>query len=534
MPQAPSTLSPEGVPSIFGPMRLRWVAVGILVVTLAAVAAVLVFANRLIDANRDRILSAAENAIGRPVHIGSIGARLIGRPGVRLTDVSIADDPAFGADPFISARSAAVLVKLWPLLRGRLEIARIELEQPLVRIVRAADGRFNYSTLGPVDVAPAARPASTAPPAPAPSAGAGLAWAVALFDIDDGAVDFIDRTVSPPHTVAARRIALRASDIALDEAIHFDLHASVDSASDNVDLSGEVGPLVSREGVPFTLGGAIGPFEQEPLRLQSLEVRGRARTDGIDLEQIGFKAFGGELAGQGTIPLTEHGPFSFNGKGTGLRLSQLLPVVAPKARQEIEGKAAIEADLQGVGSTAEALRASLRGEVTASVRDGVLRRYNLPGEVVKRISDLPGLTQLISRGVKPKYAAVLNRPDTKFETLDLRLRLVPGAVQVEGFKLVGEDFGADAEGRVGDGGNADLRGTVQLSKRFSADVAADVREARLLFNQDDEISVPFRYRGVVGQAKPEADLERMATSVFGTRGGQLVDEVQRSLKGLFR
>src|SRR6185436_9358796 len=100
---------------------------------------------------------------------------------------------------------------LWPLLEGRLEIGRIALEQPMVRLIRAADGRLNYATLGGGGVAPA--PVGQAPSAPAdpnpPSPGAGLAWAVALFDIDDGSVAFVDHTVAPPRTTAIRKISLR-------------------------------------------------------------------------------------------------------------------------------------------------------------------------------------------------------------------------------------------------------------------------------------------------------------------------------------
>src|SRR5258706_2067914 len=144
-------------------MRLRWVALGVALLVVVAVAGALLFANRLLQANRDRIVSAAEPAFGRPVHIGAIDARLFGRPGLRLTDFSIADDPAFGTEPFVSARQATVILKFWALLEGRLEIGRVELQQPAVRVVRAADGHFNYESLGPAAAAGPATAPATAP-----------------------------------------------------------------------------------------------------------------------------------------------------------------------------------------------------------------------------------------------------------------------------------------------------------------------------------------------------------------------------------
>src|SRR5262249_47944272 len=159
---------------------------------------------------------------------------------------------------------ATVLVQLWPLLHSRLEVARIQLEQPSVHLIRAADGRFNYATLGPA--AAAAPPPPSGQPPPSPPQNTSLAWAVALFDIADGTVDFVDRQASPPRTISAKKISLRASDIALDEAISFDFHAAVDAPAENIALSGEVGPLVAPEGVPFAVKGNLGPFAPLPLR----------------------------------------------------------------------------------------------------------------------------------------------------------------------------------------------------------------------------------------------------------------------------
>lgn len=518
-------------------MRLRRV-VGVLVALLiAALLGVFFFANRLIDANRGRMLAAAEAAIGRRVQIGSIGARFFGRPGLRLTGVAIADDPAFSSQPFVSASEATVVVKLWPLLERRIEVARIELRQPLVHVIRAADGRFNYATLGPL----AAAPAEPAPPAPPPApaaapadAAAGLAWAVALFDIDDGAADFVDRTSTPPRTHAVRKIGLRASDIALDQAIQFELQAAVDGEEENVELGGVAGPLRSQDGVPFDVKGRIGPLPQMPVALKDIAAKGWAREQSVDLDQLSFAGFGGEMSGKGTLPLVDRGLFSFSGKGSGIRMEQLLPLIAPQVKQGVEGEATLDWNLRGVGRSLPALRQSLRGDASLEIRDGVLRNLNVAGEVVSRLSSLPGLSQFISRGVKPKYAAVLDRADTKFETLDLRLRFVPGGVDVTNFDLDGEDFGVTAAGNVSLDFDANLNGEVLLSRRFSEDVVADVKEARLLFNGNGQIALPFRYRGRIGEAKPQADLERLTKSVLGSNGAALLGDLRRTLKGLFR
>src|SRR5689334_1772584 len=108
-------------------MRLRWVIVAGVVVVIAGFAAASLSLNRIIAANRERVLTAAEEAVGRKVRVEEIDASVWGRPGVRLTGVRIADDPQFGTDDFVTADALTVRVKLLPLLQRRIEVARIEL-----------------------------------------------------------------------------------------------------------------------------------------------------------------------------------------------------------------------------------------------------------------------------------------------------------------------------------------------------------------------------------------------------------------------
>lgn len=512
-------------------MRWRWIVAGLALVAALVVAAALA-ANRVIDANRGSLLAMAEKSLGRPVEVGGVETRLFGRPGVRLSDVVVADDPAFGREPFVAARAASLRLRLWPLLEGRLELARVGLEEPAVRIVRAADGRFNYESLGGGRLrVGSGGDAGATPDSPgADTGGTGgesLAWAVALFDIEGGALTWIDRAAEPPRTIAVRGIDLRASDISLDEPLAFSLRAAVEAESENVDLEGEVGPLASRAAVPFAVRGALGPLPGWPERVEALDLRGFARPQSVDIEGLSAELFGGEIELHGTLPLVERGTLSITGDARGVDLEPLLAAAAPELNVAIAGRGDVRGDVQGVGNRWPELRESLRGNTSLDLRDGALRRFNLVAEVLRRITLVPELDRLLARSVKPKYAAVLERPDTRFDSLVAEARIVPGGIVVDRAAIDGEDFGATVSGRIDYDENADLRGQVRLSKRFSADIAADVREARLLFDGDGQISVPFTLRGKLGQAKPEIDAGRAAESL-------LKGDLGKALKNLFR
>jgi AsmA family/AsmA-like C-terminal region len=94
-----------------------------------------------------RIANSISRAVARPVEIGTVHLRFLPRPGFDLENLAIDEDPAFGAEPMLRAREVVAVVRITSLLRGRLDIARLELTEPSLNLVRRADGRWNLEDL---------------------------------------------------------------------------------------------------------------------------------------------------------------------------------------------------------------------------------------------------------------------------------------------------------------------------------------------------------------------------------------------------
>jgi hypothetical protein len=94
-----------------------------------------------------RIANSISRAVGRPVEIGSVHLRFLPRPGFDLENLIIYEDPAFGAEPMLRAAEVTAVVRLTSLARGRLDIARLELTEPSLNLVRRGDGRWNWEDL---------------------------------------------------------------------------------------------------------------------------------------------------------------------------------------------------------------------------------------------------------------------------------------------------------------------------------------------------------------------------------------------------
>ena len=100
-------------------------------------------ANRL----RTRIARSISMALGRPVDIAAVKLRLLPHPGFDLESFVIHDDPAFSAEPMLRAQEVTASLRMTSLLRGRLEIARLNLTEPSLNLVRNAEGHWNLESL---------------------------------------------------------------------------------------------------------------------------------------------------------------------------------------------------------------------------------------------------------------------------------------------------------------------------------------------------------------------------------------------------
>jgi uncharacterized protein involved in outer membrane biogenesis len=121
----------------------KWRVAGVAAVILLLLFFLRPGASRL----KSRIASSISSGVGRPVDIGSVHLRLLPRPGFDLKNLVVYDDPAFGVEPMLRANEVTAILRLTSLLRGRLEIARLDLTEPSLNLVRGANGRWNLEAL---------------------------------------------------------------------------------------------------------------------------------------------------------------------------------------------------------------------------------------------------------------------------------------------------------------------------------------------------------------------------------------------------
>lgn len=202
---------------------LLWViGAGLLVmVGLLVLAKVLISPERV----RQTLLPLAEKALQRPVQLEEIEVKWFS--GITINKLVVQEPD--GGENFVAARSVQLRYQLLPLLSGRVVVDEIRLVAPTIRIVRHADGRYNFSDLlgdkGEGE-------AETATPDPADGGRKALDLLVSKVAIEGGTLDFHDATLDPaaPYLYQISSLTIEASNISLTRPFPVELQASLNAA----------------------------------------------------------------------------------------------------------------------------------------------------------------------------------------------------------------------------------------------------------------------------------------------------------------
>ena len=204
-------------------MKRALIVVGVVIVALplAAIGAAAWFLNG--DAVKARLVEQVRRATGRELIIaGPVSLAWSLSPTIALSDLSLANPPGFARPQMAHIDRVEVQLAIAPLFHREIDVTRVAIATPSVRLERDAAGQANW------DFHPPANPVA-APSAPAQSGPARFKLAIGTVDITDATIVFGTRTLTAPH-------------LAYDPATgHVD--GSLDTSSTVFALSGTAGPV---------------------------------------------------------------------------------------------------------------------------------------------------------------------------------------------------------------------------------------------------------------------------------------------------
>ena len=225
--------------------KVLLVLAGVLVLLVVVVAAIAM----LVDADhfRPQVEQQATAALGRQVSIGKLKLALFSG-GITAEKLSVADDPQFSSEPFVTADSMAIGVDLHALIFSRkLNVKSFTLHAPSVHLVQNAKGDWNYATLG--------SKTSTAPKEKSETPD----FVVGKFLLDDGklSVLHLENNRSSSYT----KLKVEATDVTLKGSVPYSFSVTAPGGG-AIEAKGLFGPLAEdAELTPVTATVTVKNFD---------------------------------------------------------------------------------------------------------------------------------------------------------------------------------------------------------------------------------------------------------------------------------
>lgn len=247
-------------------MRKVLITIAVIVVVLIVIAVVLPF---FIDANqfKPKVEAEATKALGRQVTVGNLSLSILSG-GVSADNLSVADDPAYGKEPFLTAKSMAIGVAMWPLITSRkLNIESFTINQPTVNLIHGTNGKWNVSTLGAKETKTSSEPTPANVPKPQTGQSSSASESdsqnasttpelkVGKFAIKNGTITVQYQGTHAKPAVYSN-VDLSATDVSLTSAFPYQLSATPPGGG-SLDVKGDFGPLSQSEAAQTPLTAAL-------------------------------------------------------------------------------------------------------------------------------------------------------------------------------------------------------------------------------------------------------------------------------------
>jgi len=518
-------------------MKKRWLRIaGIAGAVLLAILVALPF---LINVNsfRPKIESEASSALGRQVTVGNLSLSILSGS-VGAENIAIMDDPAFSKSSFITAKSLKVGVELMPLIFSKqLKVTEITLEQPQITLLKAANGTWNFSSLGGASANKAPAPTSTKSAPPDLSVG--------KLNLNNGKL-VVGKSNSSAKPQVYDKVNISVTNFSATSQFPFKLTAQLPGGGD-ANISGKAGPISAQD-------AAKTPFETA-VKVNNLDI---AASGFIDAASgiAGLANFDGTLNSNGSqakaIGTFTGTKLRFSPKGSPSpkavvvkhtvdadldrqsgRLTQG-DVAIGKAQAHLTGTFQTQAETQVVNlklnapdMPVEELQAMLPslGIVLPSgsaLKGGTLSaNLDIAGPVDKLVISGPvrlANTSLTGFDLGSKLGALsaftgkaVSKPDTSIRNVSLNARVTPGGTQADNINL-----DVPAIGVITGAGTVSPAGALafKMLANLSGGVAGGL--TRVASVGGEKNGIPFSIQGTTSDPHFVPDVAGMAGSLAGS------------------
>jgi uncharacterized protein involved in outer membrane biogenesis len=566
-------------------LKVLLISVFALIIVLV-VAAVIFVKNFDVNRYKPQIISQAKNILNRQVDFQKANLALSLRQGIslKISNLVIAEDPAFGKDNFLQIKEVSLAVDVLAyILQKKVNVPNVLIDSPRLSLIRKKDGSLNVQTIAK----PAqpekegAKSASIVAPMVLP------ALLISSLRAGNATVTYIDYSFEPALRLEISDLNLSIDKISLTESFPFVAEAAVLSSKKNIKLEGKAQidlktnaitisdlkartdlsqillekipaaiPLIKVEVLPISLKGnvdvALQQFTAGPKGLMALAADGSLTNASFKLNEMALpikdavmnvkitesKIFLKKLSaniGEGMINASgsiadylSGQDYRIEANAQNLKIQDL--ITQDKSPVKAEGIAYCQLRFKGEGFTPQALSSNLSGAGTISVTEAKLKDINVLQTVLDKISVIPGLSERIQAGLPQRYKQKLTQADTVFSDIKFPVTIEKGRFVVKDTVLGADEFLFKGGAEAGFDGNYSLEGSFLIPQELSASMVAVVPELQYLLNEEKQIYIPLKISGRAGAPKFNVDGEYIAKRILANQAKrQILKAIDKAL-----
>jgi AsmA-like C-terminal region len=251
-----------------------------------------------------------------------------------------------------------------------------------------------------------------------------------------------------------------------------------------------------------------------------------------NIRNLRVNALSGNLQADGEYGFNTPVPrFSLASKVQGIDIKELYAALSPKAERDIRGRLNADMKISGSGSTWEEMKPTLRGQGEGEVLQGALLNFNVPENVLGGITGMPGLANMINPKLRSKYPATFEAKDTEFKEMKALFDVADGRVNVKTLRIAAADYFTQGSGWVDFDRRVDFRSVLTFSQPMSADIGQSAREVKYLFNNQNQLEIPYVVTGQLPRVKVRPDANYLGRMVQRGLLGKGAEELQQRSLG---
>lgn len=272
----------------------------------------------------------------------------------------------------------------------------------------------------------------------------------------------------------------------------------IKNASINLPNSLSVSDITGKVELDGALNSLLLTTNDLQLKLQgfplSLSSNVRVTPEEIGVQTLSIKGFGGEVRAPARLRRGAPTTLDVNTTASNISLNTALQAFKPSLAPTIRGElSSFRSDIQGLDLTNPAASAKGFGSLTA--RNGLLRGFNIPHQVLSSIEGIPFISGNLRSRVPPEFEPLVAKPDMVVKDLRATFTLGNAAAKFSELVVVSEIFTLQSSGSVGFDGRVDLNSEILFSPEFSLAITKKVREFKTLLDGSDQFVVPLTVRG---------------------------------------